>query len=113
MKPSLSQYPPISHPEYGGYRVALYEDKDGTYTLYLGFLCYRYYTHETLPDDIKFKLAIIKSHPPNGGHGFYINTNKALADVGWRERNDGLFCIVLEHETMKELNFGKDTGSEG
>ena len=105
----LKLYPPIAHPDYLGFRVAVYEDKDGLFTLYLGDGCFRHFWGDDLPDDLKFKIAVAKSHPKSGDN-FYIAPNDTLKDNGWIVESGmgSLYCLLVDRFLMKELKDGRN-----
>lgn len=103
----LKLYPPIAHPDYLGFRVAVYEDKDGLFTLFLGDGCFRHFWGDDLPDDLKFKVAVAKSHPKSSGNNSYIAPDSSLKDLGWRFE-ENFYCLIVDASLMKELKDGRN-----
>jgi hypothetical protein len=111
LQPKLT---PVVHKTiYGLHRVSLREEGD-EYSLQVDDNFVRRYDADTLPDEIKVRLAMIKAIPmPNLLHDdkdiyynrflFYDNNHsKDLNDVGWRVTKD-LYCLVLPTTLLSKL----------
>jgi hypothetical protein len=110
LRPKLT---PVVHKVWHGlHRVALREE-DGEYQLQVDDHYVRRYDADTLPDEIKVRLAMIKAIPMlevftdedvyYNSFLFYENKHsKDLDDVGWRVTKD-LYCLVLPTTLLNKL----------
>ena len=102
-----SKLTPVVHRTVTGlHRVALSED-DGEYQLQVDDHYVRRYDADTLPDEIKVRLAMIKAIPMlavfHNHYIFYENHHsKDLDDVGWRVTKN-LYCLVLPTTLLNKL----------
>ena len=104
---------PVVHKTLNGlHRVAL-RVEDGEYQLQVDDHYVRRYDADTLPDEIKVRLAMIKAIPRLEvftdeevyfNHSiFYENRHsKDLDDVGWRVTKN-LYCLVLPTTLLNKL----------
>ena len=104
---------PVVHKTLSGlHRVSLLEE-DGDYQLQVGDHYVRRYDVDTLPDEIKVRLAMIKAIPMlevftdediyYNSFLFYDNKHsKDLDDVGWRVTKN-LYCLVLPSTLLNKL----------
>jgi len=104
---------PVVHKTLSGlHRVALREE-DGEYQLQVDDHYVRRYDVDTLPDEIKVRLAMIKAIPitePFTDEDIYYNSfifyenkhSKDLDDVGWRVTKN-LYCLVLPSTLLNKL----------
>ena len=104
---------PVVHKTLNGlHRVALREE-DGEYQLKVDDHYVRRYDANTLPDEIKVRLAMIKAIPILvvlndedvyfNHFNFYDNKHsKNLDDVGWRVTKN-LYCLVLPTTLLNKL----------
>lgn len=104
---------PVVHKTLSGlHRVALREE-DGEYQVQVDDHYMRRYDVDTLPDEIKVRLAMIKAIPSLvvftdsevyfNSFIFYENKHsKDLDDVGWRVTKD-LYCLVLPSTLLNKL----------
>jgi len=110
LRPKLT---PVVHKTLNGlHRVSLREE-DGEYQLQVDDHYVRRYDADTLPDEIKVRLAMIKAIPMlevftdediyYNSFLFYDNKHsKDLDDVGWRVTKD-LYCLVLPTTLLNKL----------
>jgi hypothetical protein len=108
-----SKLTPVVHKTLSGlHRVALREE-DGEYQLQVDDHYVRRYDADTLPDEIKVRLAMIKAIPMLevfNDEAIYHNTflfydnhhSKNLDDVGWRVTKN-LYCLVLPSTLLNKL----------
>jgi hypothetical protein len=107
-----SKLTPVVHKTLSGlHRVALREE-DGEYRLQVDDHYVRRYDADTLPDEIKVRLAMIKAIPMatftdeavfHNHYLFYENNHsKNLDDVGWRVTKN-LYCLVLPSTLLNKL----------
>lgn len=107
-----SKLTPVVHKTLSGlHRVALREE-DGEYRLQVDDHFVRRYDADTLPDEIKVRLAMIKAIPMalfteeavfHNHYVFYENHHsKDLDDVGWRVTKN-LYCLVLPSTLLNKL----------
>ena len=107
-----SKLTPVVHKTLSGlHRVALSED-DGEYQLQVDDHYVRRYDVNTLPNEIKVRLAMIKAIPMatfteeavyHNHYIFYENHHsKDLDDVGWRVTKN-LYCLVLPTTLLNKL----------
>ena len=104
---------PVVHKTLNGlHRVSLIEE-DGEYQLQVDDHYVRRYDANTLPDEIKVRLAMIKAIPMLkvfndtdiyfSSFMFYDNNHSPnLDDVGWRVTKD-LYCLVLPTTLLNKL----------
>jgi len=104
---------PVVHKTLNGlHRVALSEE-DGEYQLQVDDHYVRRYDANTLPDEIKVRLAMIKAVPMlevftdeelyfNSFRFYENNHSKNLDDVGWRVTKN-LYCLVLPSTLLNKL----------
>jgi hypothetical protein len=104
---------PVVHRTVDGmHRVSLREE-DGEYQLQVDDHYVRRYDVDTLPDEIKVRLAMIKAIPMLevftddelyfNSFSFYENNHsKDLDDVGWRVTKN-LYCLVLPTTLLNKL----------
>ena len=104
---------PVVHRTVNGtHRVSLREE-DGEYQLQVDDHYVRRYDVDTLPDEIKVRLAMIKAIPMLevftddelyfNSFSFYENNHsKDLDDVGWRVTKN-LYCLVLPTTLLNKL----------
>lgn len=112
-------YVPVQHSAWTDHwRVPLWIEGD-TYRLSLGQNAYRYFTDETLPNELKSALAMISAFPPNDTPiwevdpiNAYINKQDAKLDtIGWRVSRY-LYIVILSREFLGGVS-GKHTRIEG
>jgi hypothetical protein len=104
---------PVVHKTLSGlHRVSLREE-DGEYQLQVDDHYVRRYDANTLPDEIKVRLSMIKAIPSLivftdeelyfNSFLFYDNKHSPdLDDVGWRVTKD-LYCLVLPTTLLNKL----------
>ena len=102
--PVVSQYNPNL------YRVIVGISDDDNYLIYADDGLLRVFTEQTLPDEIKSKLTMIKAagkdlYPID--HSIYNTTpHEEMREIGWAKVN-GMFCVVLSRETLGKLRGGR------
>ena len=107
-----SKLTPVVHKTLNGlHRVSLREE-DGEYQLQVDDHYVRRYDADTLPNEIKVRLAMIKAIPIDHftDEEIYHNTflfydnhhSKNLDDVGWRVTKN-LYCLVLPTTLLNKL----------
>ena len=102
--PVVSQYNPNL------YRVIVGISDDDNYLIYADDGLLRVFTEQTLPDEIKSKLTMIKAagkdlYPID--HSIYNTTpHEEMREIGWAKVN-GMFCVVLPKETLTKLRGGR------
>jgi hypothetical protein len=117
LAPDVMYYPPVSYPS--GYRVVMrYVYEDENYCICVGDSMYRVFTADTLPPDIKLKVAIINAVPEKAINGTQYNVYNNVygpeyEDIGWR--SGGYYCLVMSLTALWELRGEAihDTGREG
>lgn len=104
---------PVVHKVWHGlHRVSLLEE-DGEYQLQVDDHYVRRYDVDTLPDEIKVRLAMIKAVPMlevftdeeiyfNSFRFYENNHSEDLDDVGWRVTKN-LYCLVLPTTLLNKL----------
>lgn len=104
---------PVAHSHLmGGYRVPMWVDDE--YKLCVGKGEYRIFTDETLPDEIKAILSMIRAFPKHELESWeirdpYMNQHdRRLDEVGWQVTNS-LYMLVLQREFLDQMRFNNDT----
>jgi hypothetical protein len=124
----MDAYPlPIGKTEY--YRVPIYAEKDGKFTVFVGKGSRRFLDIDSLPDEVRNKLTMVMTHAQSynwrcrgyssDGDSFnytdlFHNTyTPEWADIGWCA-HEQMFLVVV-HRDILFLMKGKpiDAGNEG
>jgi len=111
-----SNLSPIVHQyKHDLYRVPL-RKKGNHYTMYVGDSYTREFDENTLPDEVKTKMAMILAryqqvlYDHEVSHLSLMATrDNELMDVGWRT-SDSWFIVVLPHASLMKLR-GEDNGN--
>jgi hypothetical protein len=112
----LSTLTPVSHQSKTGLvRVPMRRIEDH-YIVYVSDGYYRRYDKETLPDEIKTKLAMILASPHKVTPDLSITNlmvyqndqSEELDEIGWRA-SESYYCIVMSVDSLKKLR-GEDDG---
>lgn len=83
---------------------------DDNYLIYAADGLLRVFTDETLPDEIKSRLTMIKAagkdlYPID--HSIYNTTpHEEMREIGWAKVND-MYCVVLSKDTLSKLRGGR------
>ena len=83
---------------------------DDNYLIYADDGLLRVFTEQTLPDEIKSKLTMIKAagkdlYPID--HSIYNTTpHEEMREIGWAKVND-MYCVVLSKDTLSKLRGGR------
>lgn len=98
----------------GTYRVPV-KEADGEYTVSIGSLTYRYFTEDTVPDQIKASLSMVKAFPEEirripktrlvSDVAPYICPHPSLEDIGWQVGDD-TFVLILSEELLRDIPIG-------
>ena len=88
------------------YRVILDKKPNGTYEFFVGDSYMRVFTDETLPDEVKAKIAMINAagKEPYPEYQSVYNTSpyEEMREIGWKKENE-TYCIVLSSALLHEL----------
>lgn len=114
-------YPPISISDTpsSGYRVIMLHDDQKTYYMCVGDSAYRIFTADTLPPDIKVKVAILSVADKKARYtSVYDNSfGEEYEDIGWFTAHSPFkwYCLVMSKERLWELRGGAlyDTRKQG
>lgn len=109
--PMLGNLSPVTHHTNPNlYRVPLKREGD-KYILYVADNFVRNFTNDTLPDEIKTKLAMITAASYTDVRDWsvyntdvYIPTHpiKGFKEIGWQV-SDSYFCICMSKESIEDL----------
>lgn len=106
----LGTLSPIVHQyDYNLYRVPLRREGD-TYTMWVADKFTRVFDEDTLPDEVKSKIAmilargsfILKDHEVSELALMTTTSDDDFRDIGWRA-SDSWFCIVLPYKSLMGL----------
>ena len=84
--------------------------KDDSYEVFINDYYVRLFTEQTLPDEIKSRLTMIKAagkdlYPID--HSIYNTTpHEEMREIGWAKVND-MYCVVLSKDTLSKLRGGR------
>ena len=105
LSPIVSQY------DWNLYRVPL-RRQGNKYTIYVDNFFTRVFDEDSLPDEIKTKMAMILSSPHRilQDHeatmlSLMTAPNENIREIGWRV-SDSYFCLILKHKTLCLLRGG-------
>lgn len=111
----LGNLAPVSHYYLSNlYRVPILREGDN-YTIYVADNFVRNFTQETLPDEVKTKLAMIIAASKTDVRDWefynsdvYVSNNIAdgFDDIGWQV-SDSYFCVCMTRELLENLR-GED-----
>jgi hypothetical protein len=79
--------------------------KEDDYCVCVGDKQLRFYTDDTLPNEIKTSIAMIRAFPKSTldqqfEYGYALDP--ALNDIGWRVKND-VYALVLERKVLEGM----------
>jgi hypothetical protein len=86
------------------------------YTVYVADGYHRRYDEETLPDELKTKMAMILASPHNKALPdfkldkltlYQNHQSEELDEIGWRA-SESYFCLVLTRPTLASMKGGKN-----
>jgi hypothetical protein len=104
LSPIVSQY------KMDMYRVPLHR-LDNTYTIYVGDRFTRIYNEDTLPDEVKTKMAMILASDTQAITDdrsltnlslYQTPDNEPMREIGWRA-SETYFVVVLTSKTLQEM----------
>ena len=105
LSPIVSQY------NWNLYRVPL-RRQGNKYTIYVDNFFTRVFDEDSLPDEIKTKMAMILASPQRilQDHeatmlSLMTESNENFREIGWRV-SDSYFCLILSHKTLCLLRGG-------
>jgi len=105
LSPIVSQY------DWNLYRVPL-RRQGNKYTIYVDNFFTRVFDEDSLPDEIKTKMAMILASPQRilQDHeatmlSLMTAPNENIREIGWRV-SDSYFCLILPHKTLCLLRGG-------
>jgi len=105
LSPIVSQY------DWNLYRVPM-RRQENKYTIYVDNFFTRVFDEDSLPDEIKTKMAMILSSPHRilQDHeatmlSLMTAPNENIREIGWRV-SDSYFCLILPHKTLCLLRGG-------
>lgn len=82
--------------------------KEDRYTICVSDGKYRYFTSDTVPDEIKAAIAMIRAFPEDvrtqrgPDMNYYVPPDPRLADIGW-QLDDRTYIVLLEHALLHAL----------
>lgn len=105
LSPIVSQY------DWNLYRVPM-RRQGNKYTIYVDNFFTRVFDEDSLPDEIKTKMAMILASPHRilQDHeatmlSLMTAPNENIREIGWRV-SDSYFCLILSHKTLCLLKGG-------
>lgn len=105
LSPIVSQY------DWNLYRVPM-RRQGNKYTIYVDNFFTRVFDEDSLPDEIKTKMAMILASPHRilQDHeatmlSLMTAPNENIREIGWRV-SDSYFCLILPHKTLCALKGG-------
>jgi hypothetical protein len=102
LSPVVSQY------DYDSYRVPLRKEGN-SYTIYVADKFSRVFDEDTLPDEVKTKMAMILANPMQICKDYELTNLRLMQcpvegvrSIGWRA-SDTMFIVILLYKTLCSL----------